>query len=523
MFSLNQRYTVVKKVGISMSLLTVLVIGIASFGLYNLSTLYTSMNSVLEGPVKKSKLVLTLKSEILTLAKDSNLIFIYQNPTKQAEIAEHIIEEKQLVSEEIKLLQDFELEESVMADVIALSDTFSQYDSLNKNYLSLVLDGRTDEARRYAIEEVDPVISRMVELASGLVEKSNSQLDQATVDASSLYNQTRVISFISMAVTLAACIVLILWIVSSIKKVVSNVQLAVQGVASGSQQMSATGAQIAQGATEQAASLEQISSSMEEMAANIRQSADNASQTEQIARKASDDARSGGKAVEDAVVAMNHIAEKILVIGEISRQTNLLALNAAIEAARAGDHGKGFAVVAAEVRKLAERSQKAAVEIGELSSSSVEVSKNAGALLSKLVPDIQKTSELVEEISSAAREQDLGANEINTALQQLDQVVQQSAAASEQMASTSQQLSSQAEDVRDNMRIFSDQTNTSAPTKQTPRSSVSSERSMDHVDANSPVGDSKVRTIGSVKSANTGIDLVLDDEPDIKDVEYGRY
>ncbi len=166
---------------------------------------------------------------------------------------------------------------------------------------------------------------------------------------------------------------------------------------------------------------------MEEMAANIKQNADNAAQTEKIARQSSRDAEASGQAVNKAVGAMRTIAEKISIVQEIARQTDLLALNAAVEAARAGEHGKGFAVVASEVRKLAERSQAAAAEISTLSGETVQVATEAGEMLNRLVPDIQKTAELVSEISAACREQDIGASQINDAIQQLDKVTQQNA------------------------------------------------------------------------------------------------
>lgn len=219
-------------------------------------------------------------------------------------------------------------------------------------------------------------------------------------------------------------------------------------------QLNTAASDLGQGSSEQAASLEEISSSMEQMSANIRQSADNASQTEQIAQKAASDAAESGQAVVQAVSAMKDIAEKISIIEEIARQTNLLALNAAIEAARAGEHGKGFAVVAAEVRKLAERSQIAAGEIGNLSGSTVALAEQAGSKLLKLVPDIQKTAELVQEISLASREQDVGSEEINTALQQLDQVVQQSAASAEELSSSAEELSAQVAEQRESMSFF---------------------------------------------------------------------
>ncbi len=217
---------------------------------------------------------------------------------------------------------------------------------------------------------------------------------------------------------------------------------------------------LGQGSSQQAASLEEISSAMEQMSANIRQSADNASQTEKIAQKAASDAQESGQTVKQAVSAMKDIADRISIIEEIARQTNLLALNAAIEAARAGDHGKGFAVVAAEVRKLAERSQIAAGEIGELSSNTVVLAEQAGEKLLRLVPDIQKTAELVQEISVASKEQDIGSNEINSALQQLDQVVQRSASSAEELANSAQELSMQVEGQREAMGFFTVATDT---------------------------------------------------------------
>jgi methyl-accepting chemotaxis protein len=248
--------------------------------------------------------------------------------------------------------------------------------------------------------------------------------------------------------------------VERLRGVVTDASGASDNVSSGSQELSSTAEQMSQGATEQASAAEQASASMEQMAANIKQNADNASQTEKIARQSAVDAQQSGEAVGRAVQAMQTIAEKIIIVQEIARQTDLLALNAAVEAARAGEHGRGFAVVASEVRKLAERSQTAATEIGSVSSQTVKAAQEAGDMLGRLVPDIKRTAELVTEISAACREQDVGAEQINLAIQQLDKVTQQNAGASEQMSATSEELAAQAEQLQSSIAYFSVETKT---------------------------------------------------------------
>jgi methyl-accepting chemotaxis protein len=242
--------------------------------------------------------------------------------------------------------------------------------------------------------------------------------------------------------------------IDRLRNVVSDTSVAAENVSAGSQQLSASSEQLSQGATEQAAAAEEASASMEQMAANIKQNADNAAQTEKIARQSSKDAEASGQVVNTAVQAMRTIADKISIVQEIARQTDLLALNAAVEAARAGEHGKGFAVVASEVRKLAERSQAAAAEIGAVSSETVKAAAEAGDMLTKLVPDIRRTAELISEISAACREQDIGAAQINEAIQQLDKVTQQNAGASEEISSTSEELAAQAEELQAGIAYF---------------------------------------------------------------------
>ncbi len=266
-------------------------------------------------------------------------------------------------------------------------------------------------------------------------------------------------------------------IISSLSKVISTIREAGGQVAAGSSQISATSQAVSTGASEQAASTEEISATIEQMASNIKQNADNAAATSGIAEKTVQSSTKGGEAVSQTVTAMKDIAAKISIVEDIAGNTNLLALNAAIEAARAGEAGKGFAVVASEVRKLAERSQIAAAEISELSKSSVGIAEESGSLIASVIPDIQRTAELVEEISSASREQDIGAQQINKAILQMDTVTQQNASAAEELASMAKELASQAQLLQESISFFkiSEKEKQELPKKMLPPASSSAE------------------------------------------------
>ena len=240
----------------------------------------------------------------------------------------------------------------------------------------------------------------------------------------------------------------------NLNRILLDIQNASNQVASGSQQISSTSQQISSGATEQASSTEEVSSAMEELVANIQQNTESSKSADDISKKVAVEAAEGGEAVNETVAAMKSIAEKITIIEDIARNTNMLALNAAIEAARAGDAGKGFAVVASEVRKLAENSGSAAAEIIDISINSVKAAEKAGNLINDLVPQIQNTAELIQEINTSSIEQNRGADQINQALQQLDTVIQQNASSSEEMASMAEELSSQSELMKSNVDFF---------------------------------------------------------------------
>lgn len=291
-----------------------------------------------------------------------------------------------------------------------------------------------------------------------------------------------------------------------------QVQAAADNIAAASQEMSANAQQVSQGASEQASAAEEVSSSMEEMSSNIQQNTENAQQTEKISVAASQGMSEVSQSSTESLKSVKEIASKITIIGDIAFQTNILALNAAVEAARAGEHGKGFAVVAAEVRKLAERSKIAAEEIDVLSKNSVEATEMAGKLMNKIIPDVEKTANLVQEITAASLEQNSGANQINNAINQLNQVTQQNASASEEMATGSEELSNQADQLREMISFFKVEKNirsraVAAPVAQ--RSSVQSHSS------------SFKEKRHDAPAKNKGVKINL--YPDAKDSDYERF
>jgi methyl-accepting chemotaxis protein len=309
-----------------------------------------------------------------------------------------------------------------------------------------------------SVTELDKAVKGADEvIASGLrklqdVNESETRGESADMTAVTDNAKIWILSF-DVVIAILGC-VLAVWIARSLSAIVRDVQLVVGGLASASQQVSATAQSLSQAASEQAAGVEETSASIEEMTASIAQNAENAKITDGIAGQAAHDAGKGGEVIKATAAAMKQIAGKIGIIDDIAYQTNLLALNAAIEAARAGEHGKGFAVVAAEVRKLAERSQVAAQEIIEVAASSVDLAEQAGQMFDALVPNIRKTSDLVQEIAAASEEQSSGVGQINGTVTQLSETTQMNAAGAEELAATSEEMNAQAEQLDRLMAVF---------------------------------------------------------------------
>ncbi|QKG79814.1 methyl-accepting chemotaxis protein [Tenuifilum thalassicum] len=304
-----------------------------------------------------------------------------------------------------------------------------------------------------------------------------------------------------------------------LKEVITTINLSANNIASTSEQLSTTSQQVSQGAAQQASSAEEISASMEQMVANIQNNTDNAKQAESIANKSVEGIRKGYDSTSFALNSMKKIAEKVSIIGDIAFQTNILALNAAVEAARAGEQGKGFAVVAAEVRKLAERSRLAAEEIDIITHEGVKIADEAGKLLADIVPDIEKTARLVQEIAAASMEQNAGADQVNSAIQELNQVTQQNAAVSEEMASSAEELNSQAQQLIEiisffdfgEKRLYSG----NKLANETKHVNVSEKKKIDEIPK------SNLKKEENKKKANNGIEVNL--KPQTDDSEYESF
>ena len=492
------RSTIKAKLGITFAVVVMMLITIVVIGVSRMSQMNADIGEVIDGPAARQARSLRVQVEVNEVIRLEKNMVISRDPVQirqfEQESAAKIASTTDLIRDALEKAPD-----SAKSRWAAAATEWDDFRQINQNVRTLALAGKGEEAGLQSISRSREVVKKLYSVLDDIVETNTKLMNGAKTTTAASYESARTmlvgVAIVAVLIAIGSAVWVSLIVSRGLKQlavaldtvaggdltqtievrsndeikdlvettnvmierlrgVVTDTAGAADNVAAGSQQLSASSEQVSQGATEQAAAAEEASASMEQMAANIKQNADNAAQTEKIARQSSKDAEASGVAVDKAVGAMRVIAEKISIVQEIARQTDLLALNAAVEAARAGEHGRGFAVVASEVRKLAERSQTAAAENSAVSGDTVQAAAQAGEMLTKLVPDIRRTAELVSEISAACREQDIGASQINQALQQLDTVTQQNASASEQITSTSEELSGQANELQQSISFF---------------------------------------------------------------------
>jgi methyl-accepting chemotaxis protein len=471
---------------------------IATIGVYQIRAVYDSANYANVNVLPSLLLLDNSVVDFWALRVLINRHMRAATPEKKAEI-EKLMKDKQAdLEEQLHKYEGYLADDKDKALLQAERAALAEYDPIRDQVIALSRAGKIDE------------VNQVLETNRKILDKGSNALDEhrqynvklatdASNEAAATVHHAIWLAIALAAATIALCVMLGIYIVRGIVRpltqaveaadrlaagdlnvqiasagkdetgrllnamqhmsarlgeVIGNIRQAAGTLSNASSQVSSTAQSLSQAATEQAASVEETSASMEQMSASITQNTENANVTDGMASKSAQEATEGGAAVKATVEAMRSIADKIGIINDIAYQTNLLALNAAIEAARAGAHGKGFAVVAAEVRKLAERSQKAAQEIGLTAKNSVGLAEQAGQLLDAIVPTIVRTSDLVQEISAASQEQAAGVHQISSALNQLNQTTQQNASASEELAATAEEMSNQASQLTELVAFF---------------------------------------------------------------------